>query len=83
MSEIQRCSESTLCEAMERATFGNQGCKGLSVANTLNLQSGNFRMLGVVYKSSAKDKGLLLNVCPWCRGEPGYFKRSTESKGQQ
>lgn len=24
---------------------------------------------------SAKDKGLLLNWCPFCGGQPGYFKR--------
>lgn len=75
MSEITSCSEEKLCKHME-SRVGDRGAKGLSVASTLNLETGKVRMLGVVYKTSAKDSGVLLNVCPWCEGRPGYFERS-------
>jgi len=30
--------------------------------------------VGVVYKTNAKDKGLMLNVCPWCGGSVRFWK---------
>jgi len=77
MSEVTLCSQTTLCKAMEMKCADNEHGKGLSVLHTMNLGTGEERMLGVVYKTSANDKGLLLNVCPWCRREPGYFERAT------
>lgn len=68
------CGEDSLCQSME-SRIGGEHTKGLSIASTINLTSGQVRMLGVVYKKNPKDNGLLLNVCPWCMGKPGYFKR--------
>lgn len=75
--EVKTCSADALCNAMESRINKTSGV-GLHASNTLNLETGKVRLLGIAYKTSAKDKGLLLNVCPWCRGEPGYFKRSTQ-----
>ena len=36
------------------------------------------RFAGVTYHLSAKDRGLLLNVCPWCKGKPGYLLHRRE-----
>lgn len=69
------CSTDSLCIHMQRMVDGNEQGKGLVAIHCFSAQAQKERLLGVAYKTSAKDKGLLLNVCPWCRGEPGYFQR--------
>lgn len=39
----------------------------------------NFR--GVAYKQTAKDRGIMLNWCPFCGGHPGTFKRDIPEQG--
>jgi len=35
----------------------------------MNMTTGDTRKVGVAYKTSAKDPGLMLNVCPFCGAE--------------
>lgn len=74
-TEPKRCSEDHICHVLESRLVDSG--KGFKALHAINMTTGNFRLLGVAYKQNAKDKGLLLNVCPWCRGEPGSFKRNT------
>ncbi len=38
--------------------------------------------IGIMYKLNAKDKGLMLNVCPFCRNPIDFFRQDREaSKG--
>jgi len=41
--------------------------KGLSPLVVTNIRTLDIRVVGVAFKSSPADRGLLLNVCPWCR----------------
>lgn len=68
------CDATNLCDAMERAVDNGNG-KGLHVVYTVNTEKKQFVMLGIKFKASAKDRGIMLNCCPWCRGEPGSFTR--------
>lgn len=34
----------------------------------------------VVYKRTAKDKPMQINICPWCEGRPGFLNTSGETK---
>lgn len=68
MSNFSTCTETTLCAAMQKATTGNEG-KGLVLLHTVTDHS--FKLSGVAYKTHANGRPLLLNCCPWCRGEPG------------
>jgi hypothetical protein len=39
--------------------------------------------IGIMYKVDAKDKGLMLNVCPFCRNPIDFFRQdrvSSETK---
>lgn len=69
---MKRCNESECCKPLaERLGDG----KGFNALFTFNDDEKKQRFLGVAYKRSAKDRGLLLNWCPFCGGTPGYFKR--------
>ena len=71
--EVNRCHETGICDHMAKRV--GDGGKGFKALHTVSRDSNVTRFLGVAYKLSAKDKGLLLNWCPFCGGQPGYFKR--------
>jgi hypothetical protein len=50
--------------ATDRADNGTR--VGLDFANTCDLKSGKFAPLGYLYRRTPKDKGIVLNLCPWC-----------------
>ena len=56
------------CNAMRQRLepLANEGYKGLIQINLSNFKTRNTTCLGIKYKLNAKDKGLLLNKCPWC-----------------
>jgi hypothetical protein len=64
----------TLAERCEPAPS-----KGFKAIHTTNFKTGKKRFFGVAYKRNAKDRGLMLNVCPFCYGEPGGFERDRAS----
>jgi hypothetical protein len=37
-------------------------------------------LLGVAYKETKKDKGLMVNYCPWCGRTPGTFKKYVSAR---
>jgi len=71
---MNTCNKDGCCTHLaERLGDGGKGFKAL---HTVKRDSNVARFLGVVYKTSAKDNGLLLNWCPFCGGQPGYFERT-------
>lgn len=56
------------CTGMKKCLepMANEGHKGLIQVNLSNLETMKTTCLGVKYKLNAQDKGLLLNICPWC-----------------
>ena len=76
MSERLKCTTEHVCNTMKsRLNDPYSRTKGMRAVHTINLDTGKTRLLGVSYHTSASDKGLLLNNCPWCGGQPGYFER--------
>lgn len=70
-----KCSETNVCNLLsDRLVDSGKGFKALHTVNT-NEPTYEERFLGVAYKTSQKDNGLLLNFCPFCGGKPGYFER--------
>lgn len=59
------------CEGMTENLdeMANAHKRGLTTIVLMNLSTGNERLAGVAYRKGPKDKGLMLNYCPWC-GEP-------------
>jgi len=50
----------------DRLEMVNARAKGLSEFELTTLATGESRVVGVVFKRYASDRGLLLNFCPWC-----------------
>lgn len=59
------------CSQMDAvlAPEANQRVKGVVQINITSMQTGNQRIAGIAYRTKASDRGVFLNVCPWC-GEP-------------
>lgn len=72
---MKLCDTDGCCDHLEKRLV--DGGKGFKAMHTLKMgdPSSVTRFLGVAYKTNTKDRGLLLNVCPWCGGKPGYFER--------
>jgi hypothetical protein len=66
------------------------GAAGLSVLNLMDLKTGEESVAGVMFKTDRRDRGILLNVCPFCsqpilfderlRGERDRHERPAEPK---
>lgn len=64
---IKRCSSAAWCNTLAtRLDRKNNRGKGLAPFVVMNLDTGKERVVGVTYKTSASDSGVLLNFCPWC-----------------
>ena len=74
MSDQRNCDATGMCSPLAERTdpFATKGFKSV---HTVNLNTNVQRFFGVAYKRSAKDRGLMLNVCPFCGGKPGAFER--------
>jgi len=59
------------CNGMNRCLNeeANASIKGLTQINLFNFKTAKESYLGVTYKRSKEDKGLMLNKCPWCGEE--------------
>lgn len=77
MSESpKKCGADSVCSSLaSRLNDPYTRQKGFRSQHTVNLKTDEERFLGVSYHTSAGDKGLMLNYCPFCGGQPGYFER--------
>ena len=65
--EVLTCGPDAFCPAMDsKVNEANARQKGLSAVVVFNLATRTERCIGVAYKTHANDRGLMLNVCPWC-----------------
>lgn len=78
------------CAAMDAVLpEANANTKGLVLLCTVNLDEfndGGFtqRPLGVVYRKSARERGVLLNRCPWCSADLSQrFKAKSKPRQQE
>ncbi len=69
------------CNGMNTKLHGeaNAKVKGLVQVNLFNFKTTKESCLGVVYKRDVNDKGLMLNLCPWC-GEKILNKSKVKDK---
>lgn len=69
-AEYKPCDPSSrrLCKTLHDRThaMANARRAGIHVLQLMNMETGTFRTLGPVFRTSAKDRGLVLNFCPWC-----------------
>ena len=70
---MEKCNESNICEHLKSRIV--DGGRGLYATHVLNVNEAKTELLGVAYRENKKDKGLMINYCPWCGGTPGIFKK--------
>lgn len=75
-TDMDKCNANGCCNHLAERL--GDGGKGFHAFHTVKRDSNEARFLGVAYKTSAKDKGLLLNWCPFCGGKPGHFERDKD-----
>jgi len=73
MAEIIRCNDKNVCPALQERLV--ESGRGFYSIDTVSIHHNRTKFQGVAYKKSGKDKGLMLNWCPFCGGKPGIFKR--------
>lgn len=82
-NKVLQCSEKSLCSAMSSVVENNIRTKGLIRFEVISRKTGKYRLLGVLYKTGSRDRGLMLNTCPWCGCNLQFYDESevSEKKG--
>lgn len=79
-----RCSKRkrTFCRRLDQmlAPEANVKQKGLSVMVVTKWQTSESRAVGVVYRTGAKDRGLMVNFCPWCGASLAWWPKQPAAK---
>ena len=67
----KKCGGGTRCAMLDDRIEGDANArrKGFVLMVAMHLESGDMRVVGVCYKMSGKDSGLMLNFCPFCGGD--------------
>lgn len=73
---VKTCDETGMCAALQGrahpAGFGGVGFRSIATVNIkAKVKVAKIEWAGVGYYTSRKDRGLLLNFCPFCGGRPG------------
>lgn len=64
-----KCGRARFCRLMENAlgnTLSNEHVKGFVAIQVTNMKTFQSRVLGIAYRKSARDRGLMINFCPFC-----------------
>lgn len=66
--KFKRCTARRFCFALEERIedIANVQRKGFVLMVLTNFTTSKTRTVGVAFKKSTKDPGLMLNVCPFC-----------------
>ena len=77
-----KCSEKRWCLPMRMSLNdeANARKKGIATVVLTSVLGMGSRLIGVAYKKTAKDLGVMLNFCPWC-GEPILWEHAKPKKG--
>lgn len=74
MKKVSKCVFGKgYCPTMDERLEPSDGLRGRGflVLNIMNFIHGTSQVFGVVYKASAKDRGVILNFCPFCGAQMG------------
>ena len=83
---LDRCGPDGVCKWLEERTeIAGAGSKGFRHIVTITLHpkadQAPMNWRGVSYHTSACDRGILLNYCPFCGGKPGSLANKSEKEG--
>lgn len=77
MSE-ERCTFKSPCPELARQIDDNT--RGFDSVTAINMKAGTSRFIGYRYKQRAKDKGVMLNFCPWCGASLQFWERAASEE---
>lgn len=87
--EYHKCSKElgfcpTLADRIEGACFHGKGMVPLTAidGNAIVGSGMAIKTLGIMYKTSAKDRGLMFNHCPFCGEKIDWFREGREEKSE-
>jgi hypothetical protein len=69
---IAKCSLSNWCSTLN-SKIENANHKGFVLLRAMNADTGKERLLGIAYKTSVTDSGVMLNFCPFCGERIDYW----------
>lgn len=72
-----KCNNTALCNHLAGLVEVNDAKDGFHA--WYQVIDGNLKLKGVFYKSTLRDKPLLLNACPFCKAELGEMNREKTS----
>jgi len=61
-----KCTDKEYCVFLTERMGDTYHQKGIVPLNLMNIETGNERHAGLVYKRTSNDRGLMLNYCPFC-----------------
>lgn len=72
------CNRDRWCAGMRMSlehTRANSHRRGLTTVIVTNLHTGKDRLVGVAYRKDAKDRGVMLNTCPFCSASLRFWEQ--------
>jgi len=86
-NEYHKCNKEqgfckTFVDRMEMACFHGKGFVPLTAIDGSAIVGNGMaiKTLGMMYKTSATDRGLMLNYCPFCGEKIDWFREGREEK---
>ena len=76
-AEKVKCSLKRCCPTMVK-NINHESRRGLNGVTAINARTGETRDIGIRYclTDRSKDKGIMLNFCPWCGGDLQWWESS-------
>lgn len=62
-----KCGNERPCKTLsDRLEVSGHSGKGFQAVEVVNFRTGQTQIIGIQYKTHYKDRGIMLNYCPWC-----------------
>ena len=82
-TKVEKCCRESFCVHMRtrmNGRFNSATAKGMSALELIDVKTGTTSVGGLVWKNDEKDRGLLLNFCPWCGVRIDWIAQDAKAK---
>ena len=74
---MNKCTKDGWCPGLEHV-FTEENSKGINPMRIMDGSTGESRVIGVVFKTTERDKGIMFNHCPFCGADISYNGKKKE-----
>lgn len=80
-----KCDAEDICSGLSKCYVTEPNRKGINLVEVTDIKTGKKRFVGVAFKKTEKDRGVMLNFCPSCGAnfEEIYKYEFEDVNGQQ